>query len=214
MRIRITFEKTAAMRYTGHLDLHRAWERMIRRARLPLAYSQGFNPHPRINLASALPLGFTSQQEVIDIWLEKEIPPAEIEQKLSPALPPGIRLSRVEEVDSHLPALQSELEASEYLITCLDPIHNLDQRIQALLAEKNLPRMRRGKDYDLRALIYSLEALPLDADGHSRMLTRLAALEGATGRPEELVEALGIDPFAVRVHRLRLNFRWRLIVVK
>ena len=207
MRIRITFEKTAAMRYTGHLDLHKVWERTIRRARLPLAYSQGFNPHPRINLASALPLGFTGQQEVIDIWLEIVIPPAEIEQKLSPVLPPGIRLSRIEEVDSHLPALQTEIEASVYLITCLDPIPNLDQRIQALLAEKNLPRARRGKDYDLRPLIISLESFPPDQDGRSNLLTRLAALEGATGRPEELVEALGVDPFAVRIHRLRLNFR-------
>ena len=61
------------MRFTGHLDLHRAWERTFRRAGLPLAYSQGFNPHPRLNLASALPLGFTSEGEVIDVWLEQDL---------------------------------------------------------------------------------------------------------------------------------------------
>ncbi len=59
-RLRLTFAKTAAMRYTGHLDLHTTWERTLRRARLPLAYSQGFHPQPKIQLASALPLGFTS----------------------------------------------------------------------------------------------------------------------------------------------------------
>ena len=74
MRVRITFAKTDAMRFTGHLDLHRAWERTFRRAGLPLAYTQGFSPHPRINLASALPLGFTSERELVDIWLEQELP--------------------------------------------------------------------------------------------------------------------------------------------
>jgi radical SAM-linked protein len=70
MRIQITFSKTGAMRFTGHLDLHRAWERTFRRAALPLAYSQGYNPRPKMNLASALPLGFTSECEVIDVRLE------------------------------------------------------------------------------------------------------------------------------------------------
>ena len=74
MRLRITFHKTAAMRYTGHLDLHKTWERTIRRARLPLAYSQGYHPQPRLNVASALPLGFTSECELLDLWLADEVP--------------------------------------------------------------------------------------------------------------------------------------------
>lgn len=74
MRLRLTFAKTDAMRFTGNLDLHRTWERTIRRAGLPLAYSQGFHPQPRLNLASALPLGFTSQFEMVDVWLENEMP--------------------------------------------------------------------------------------------------------------------------------------------
>jgi len=92
MRLRIHFAKTEAMRYTGHLDLHRAWERTFRRAMLPLAYSQGFRPHPRINLGCALPLGFTSQDEVVDIWLEQSNPIQEIESALQSAIPPGIQL--------------------------------------------------------------------------------------------------------------------------
>ncbi len=61
MRARITFSKQGALRYTGHLDLHRLWERAMRRADLPLSYSQGFHPQPKISLASALPLGFASR---------------------------------------------------------------------------------------------------------------------------------------------------------
>ena len=72
MRIRVTFSKTYHMRYTSHLDVHRTWERTLRRARLPLAYSQGFNPRPKINLAAALPLGFTSDCEIVEFWLDEE----------------------------------------------------------------------------------------------------------------------------------------------
>ena len=74
MRIRITFSKSGAMQYVGHLDLHRSWERTFRRSGLPLAYSQGFHPQPRLNLACALPRGFTSQCEIFDAWLEQDVP--------------------------------------------------------------------------------------------------------------------------------------------
>ena len=67
MRIRITFSKQGALRYTGHLDLHNLWERAARRAAIPLAYSQGFHPQPKIQLAAALPLGFSSRAEVCSI---------------------------------------------------------------------------------------------------------------------------------------------------
>ena len=60
MRIRVTFAKTEPMRFTSHLDLFRAWERTFRRAGLPILFSQGYNPRPRMQLAAALPLGFTS----------------------------------------------------------------------------------------------------------------------------------------------------------
>ncbi len=96
IRLRITFAKTPAMRFTGHLDLHRAWERTFRRAGLPLAYSEGFNPHPRLNLASALPLGFTGQGEVIDAWLEQDLPLPEIQAALQRALPPGFQVAQIE----------------------------------------------------------------------------------------------------------------------
>ena len=87
MRLRIGFAKNDLMRFTGHLDLHRSWERIFRRAGLPLAYTQGFSPHPRINLASALPLGFTSEAELVDVWLEAELPLDEIARTLTARYP-------------------------------------------------------------------------------------------------------------------------------
>jgi len=73
MRARITFSKTGALRYIGHLDLQTLWERAARRAGLPLAYSHGFHPQAKINFASALPLGFSSRAEVMDIRLQSEL---------------------------------------------------------------------------------------------------------------------------------------------
>jgi radical SAM-linked protein len=207
IRLRITFAKTPAMRFTGHLDLHRAWERTFRRAGLPLAYSEGFNPHPRLNLASALPLGFTGQGEVIDAWLEQPLPLPDIQTALQRALPPGLQITQIELVDLRLPALQTVLEASEYHITFLEPFPELAERVQALLGTSSLPRRRRERDYDLRPLVLDLSLLPVGDPDQSQLSLRLVAREGATGRPEEVLEVLGYDPQLARVHRTRLLFR-------
>ena len=204
MRIRIYFAKTEAMRFTSHLDLHRTWERTIRRSGLPLAYTLGFRPHPRINLGSALPLGFTSQDEVVDIWLETEIPINDVESDLRRAVPPGIDIDVVEGIDERAPALQSILGASDYQVTLLEPLRDLDEKVRQILEAESLPRQRRGKDYDLRPLIYDLSRLPDDPEGNQRLFILLSSRENATGRPEEVILALGGDPATTRVHRTRL----------
>jgi radical SAM-linked protein len=206
MRIRINFHKTEAMRYTGHLDLFRTWERTIRRARLPLAYTQGFHPQPRIQLACALPLGFTSACEVADIWLETPITLQEIHQALEVARPPGIMITEINEVDVHQPALQTRITDSVYQITLLDESLNLAENVSALLAASTLPRERRGKNYDLRPLIVDIQMLPENEAGQKGLVARLKAQEGATGRPEEVVSALGYNPQSARYHRQFLYF--------
>jgi radical SAM-linked protein len=201
MRIRITFAKTEAMRFTSHLDLHRTWERTFRRARLPLAYSHGFNPRPRLNLASALPLGFTGSQEVLDAWLEQTLPIPDIQHALTQAAPPGIRIQGIESMDERAPTLQTMVEASEYTLILGEQLPDLDAQLQALIQAESLPRQRRGKDYDLRRLVLDLKRLPNCEDGRQRIYARLKAQEGATGRPEEVLETLGVDPLSVRVNR-------------
>ena len=156
MRIRITFAKKEAMRFTSHLDLHRAWERTFRRAGLPLAYTQGFSPHPRLNLASALPLGFTGEAEVIDAWLESDLQVSQILAQLETTLPPGMAIQSIDEVEPSLPALQSILMANEYLVTLLEPVDGLQHKVEELLGSQSIVRERRGKSYDLRLLILAL----------------------------------------------------------
>jgi radical SAM-linked protein len=203
MRIRITFSKQGALRYTGHLDLHKLWERAARRAELPLAYSQGFHPQPKMNLAAALPLGFSSRCEVLDMRLEHEIPLEDLSQRLNDTLPSGIQVAQIEQVDERAPALQTQVASAEYEVRMIESAFpsELKRKIESVMAAESLIRTRREKEYDLRPLI---EDLKFDAD---TIFMLLAAREGATGRPEEVLDVLGIAFEETRIERTRLIFK-------
>lgn len=204
-RLRITFAKTQAMQYTGHLDLHKTWERTLRRARLPLAYSEGFNPHPKIQLGAALPLGFTSECELVDVWLETPQDLADARAALEKAIPPGLTLLDVREMPARSPAVQTLVTSAEYRVVVPASVEaqTLDERLAALLAASDIKRTRREKEYNLRPLIEALSRVASDEKGHT-LVMRLAAREGATGRPEEVVEVLGYPAASAAYHRQRL----------
>jgi radical SAM-linked protein len=204
MRLRIIFAKQGALRYTGHLDLHRLWERAARRAELPLAYSQGFHPQPKLAIAAALPLGFSSRCEVLDMRLEHEISLEGLCERLQETLPTGIQVASIESVDEKLPALQTLVASAEYLITLTEAVDSseLKGRIDSVMESESIMRERRGKTYDLRPLI---EELHLQSD--STIFMRLAAREGATGRPEEVLDALGIAFEGTRIERTQIIFK-------
>jgi radical SAM-linked protein len=207
MRIRITFSKSEVIRFTGHLDLFRSWERTFRRSGLPLAYSQGFHPQPRLNLACALPLGFTSECEILDAWLECVIPLQQIHQAIEGVLPPGLGIHGIEVIDIHAPALQTQVASAVYVITFLDDIPDLDERLQRVISSEQIPRKRREKSYDLRPLIEELTFIQ-PKKGDKRILSiQLAARESATGRPEELLDEMGINFETTRIHREKFIFR-------
>ena len=195
MRIRLTFAKTGSLRYIGHLDLHSIWERTCRRAVLPLSYSQGFHPQPKIQLASALPLGFSSRCELVDIWLNEPVELESLPQRIQNAVPGGLQIVKAEEVDERDPALQTRVNAAEYEVTLRDPIDPLEltQRLAAVIEAETIIRTRRKKEYDLRPLIEVLREDKPDAEGQLRLFMRLTAREGATGRPEEVLDELGIN---------------------
>ncbi|GIG65045.1 TIGR03936 family radical SAM-associated protein [Phytomonospora endophytica] len=89
-RIRIRYAKRGPLRFTSHRDFARALERAVRRARLPIAYSSGFHPHPRISYTSAAPTGVASEAEYAEIALQRRIDPADLVRDLDAALPPGL----------------------------------------------------------------------------------------------------------------------------
>ena len=101
-RLRVSYAKGEALKYISHLDLARAWERLFRRARLPLVYSQGFSPHPRFALGAALPVGVIGSAEVMDIWLTASLPPEEVAARLTEQSPPSLVINRIWEVALNL----------------------------------------------------------------------------------------------------------------
>jgi len=212
MRLRVTFSKNGPLTYTSHLDLARIWERSLRRAGAPLAYSQGFNPRPKLQLAAALPLGHTGEAEMLDVWLEEsggergrgEWGVGRLAKALAPALPDGLRVSQVRQVEAKEPALQTQITAAEYRVTVELP-SGLDAkaRIEGILAAAELPQERDGKQSDLRPLI---ERLWLEREGEEEVVLgmQLAARAGATARPEAVLETLGMGKAFARYHRQRL----------
>jgi radical SAM-linked protein len=205
MRLRITFSKEGWLAYSSHLDLMRAWERALRRAGAPLAYSGGFNPRPKLQLARALPLGHVGEEELIDVWLEDLTSLKDFTQSLRPVLPEGLKIKRIRQVDAGAPAMQTQVVATEYRVTVDwdEPAEVMSARIERVLAEEGLPHQRRGKRYNLRPLI---EALWLDAVNQGRAVLgmRLSARPRATGRPEAVMDVLGIGDAFARYQRTRV----------
>jgi radical SAM-linked protein len=213
-RIRISYGKTQALRFTGNLDMQKTWERTIRRAKLPLAYSQGFHPQPKINQACPLPLGILSRAEVIDIWLENEIGFDELQDLLAQNSPPGISIYRVETIAMNAPALQTQVISAEYQARHLvdDQLNTitlaeLTSRIIFLLSESAIRREWRGKSYDLRPLILNLESVIDDQNTDPLLSMHLSMREGATGRPEEVLSGLGINQYYARIERVKVVFK-------
>jgi radical SAM-linked protein len=206
-RIRIRFGKHGTLRFVGHLDLAKTWERLLRRAHIALEYTQGFNPRPRLQFAAALQVGVTSESEYLDVWLTTRLEEHSFEgwiARLNAASPPGLRIYSLEEVPIKDAALPTQVTASEFVITLLDNILNPDElqaRAEALLA---LPRIDRqghnNKPYDLRPRILGLS---VDEDGS--LIAFLSSSERANARPDELVDALGLPREQVHIHRRRLT---------
>jgi radical SAM-linked protein len=205
LRLRITFSKGDVLKYTSHLDLVRLWERSLRRAGVGLAYSGGFNPRPRMQLAAALPLGHTGEAEWLDVWLEAPIAIGKFATALVPVLPRGLTISQVVQVGLGEPALQTEITSAEYDVTVEwdEPVERVEVRIEHVLGATQLLQERRGRPYDLRPLIEELR-LSQRREGNIALQMQLAARQGATARPEAVLRALGMgEPFA-RYHRKRL----------
>lgn len=115
-KLRTEITKGEEIRYISHLDYARVIERAIRRANLPVAYSEGFNPHMKISFASALAVGVTSDAEYLDIELNQAVVAAEVQERLAAQLPAGLRLKKAKYVDQKTPALMAVVNLSQYKV--------------------------------------------------------------------------------------------------
>jgi radical SAM-linked protein len=212
-RLRVTFAKGPQLKYISHLDLALAWERTLRRAEIPLAYSHGFNPQARLQLASGLPLGYTASAELMDVMLAEGVSPEEFVTRVRPVLPEGLSLVDVKEVPLKSPSLQSALRQAEYRVaveTSL-PGDELTSRITHLLAcdrlEQQRVRKRRIETFDLRPLVDDLR-LEAVGQGHAVLWMRLSAGQRGNARPDAVLAALDLGHAYSQVERTKLHFEF------
>ncbi len=203
-RVRIRFWKDGPLRFTSHLDLQKIWERLFRRTGIPVAYSQGFSPHPQIQLAAALPLGYRSTAEIVDVICTLPLPVTvdEMGGILQTAAPEGLNIQSVSEVTLKHPALQSLTTAATYRIDFFTSVGDMNGKITGLMAEETLPRTKHnGKSYDMRPLI-----LALSQESETAIVMTLALSQQGSGRPDDVIDALGADPLGGVITRTDLHF--------
>ncbi len=207
-RLRITFGKSGPLIYTSNLDTAKIWERALRRADMPILYTKGFNTRPRISLAMPLPLGISSDCEILEISLRERIEfcPAELRERLLSVSPAGLTIGAVAEVDLRAATLHSLVDSGEYRIHFLDEIDRraLRRSVDSLLGRKSIivDRVRRRKRsvMDIRPLI-----LGLKLDGNGDLIAHLSVGDRGNLRPDQLMEHLGLTDLHHRVHRFKLH---------
>jgi len=204
MRIRISYQKLLPIRFTSALDMQRIWERSIRRAGFKITYSQGYHPQPKIQLGLPLPLGFISEDEKVDIWLENDIDKELIKANLEPNIPEGLEINQIEKIDPSSKPLVTIIKISEYAVRFWDDNNklNLNHSISDLLQEKEIIRTKRNnKPYDLRPLILDLHQM--EAKNDFNLFMALKSEQNQMGRADEVMFALGYELDAFLIKRLR-----------
>lgn len=207
--LRLKFSRGEEVKYISHLGLMRLWERALRRAEVPLAYSEGFTPHPRLSLAAPLPIGVTSEAELMDIILQKPLSPYSLIRTMAQQLPRGIDILEVQQIPSGVPSLQSQLRYAEYRVEvkASRSLEEMQAAIVTLLRTESLPwqHMRDTglRHYDLRALIDHLWVVGWN-DSIFTLGMRLRCSSQGSGRPEQVTLALGLTDYPDSIHRTKL----------
>ncbi len=225
-RLRVCFSKTGRLRYISHLDFIRAFERAVRRSGLPVAYTEGFSPAPRIAYGWPLPVGTAGLAEYLDIELMERVDPGEAVVRLGRALPRGLEVRDARYVSPRGPALMVEFDTASYLVRVPSGLRGPEEwrgAVERLLARPTLEvtrekepagspgKGRRARVVDLRPLVRRLRVRGAE-DGWVTLFMELALSEKGTARPEEVAgllrEAVGegpAEPGSVTAVRLGLR---------
>ncbi len=188
-RLRIQYAKRGRLRFTSHRDFSRAFERAIFRARVPMAYSSGFNPHPRISYAGAAPTGSASEAEYLEIGLAEVVDPARVHAELDEALPTGLDV--VEVVESPGGSLADQLQASHWLVDVVADPEAAGAAVETFLGAESVLVQRMTKkglrEFDCRSAVMSLSAAPHGAGSRLDLVLRHAV---PAVRPDDLLSGL------------------------
>jgi radical SAM-linked protein len=213
-RWRLIFRRDEPAMYLAHLDAVHAWERAMRRGRIPVAVSEGFNPRPKLVFAAPLQLGMLAEHELADLYLAERLTAPDLRARLAACLPPGYVVTELHDVWVGAQALAPQLVAADYRanLTGVGGAE-LGSAVARLLEAGTLVRERRRDKgavrYDLRPLLMDLRcaepseapATPAGPSDAATLWMRLRhSQDGGTGRMEEVVAALAED--------VGLRFSW------
>jgi len=208
MRALIRFGKQPRLRFISHLDLQRFFQRAVNRTGLPIAYTQGFNPHPVMSFGSALALGWTSEYEVIDIKLSAPMGRKRTEEAVRAALPDDLPVLEVRMVDDRHPAPMALVRMSDYTVKLEgEAAAKVIEQIPAFMSQAQVIAVKKTKSgekqINARDLVQSLEM-----QDERTFKTRLSLTESQSMKPELLVSLLagmaGVEAPATRIHRTML----------
>ncbi|OIJ26155.1 radical SAM protein [Nocardioides luteus] len=192
-RLRIRYAKRGRLRFTSHRDFSRAFERAVARARIPVAYSSGFNPHPRISYAGAAPTGAASEAEYVELALREVVDPVATKGALDEVMPDGLDLlDVVDTATSPKGALADLLTGSEWIIDLPTAPEEAAAAVAAFLAAEEVIVERMTKkgmrEFDARSAVVRLASAPR-GEGGSRL--ELLLKHGTpTVRPDDVVTGL------------------------
>jgi len=188
-RLRVRYAKRGRLRFTSHRDFSRAFERALVRAGIPMAYSSGFNPHPRISYAGASPTGAASEAEYLEIGLAETVDPPRLTEDLDPALPDGLDVLAV--VEAVTGSLADRLEASRWQIDLPLGDDAVAAAVEAFLVQSSVSVERMTKkglrSFDCREAVLALDVTANDAG--SRLVVLLRHTVPAV-RPDDVVAGL------------------------
>ncbi len=186
-RLRIRFTKTGTLRWISHRDLARTWERLLRRAGLELAFSEGFHPKPKISFPSALALGIEALDELVELEIVGQFELSEVERRIRAQLPDGMELLAIESLLSA--KMKAKVSACRYRMTIASELcDKVRAEIDSVLAEPKLQVQRKDKVIECDTT-HALFALELD---ENRLLITLPTTAGASVRPSDILERLGL----------------------
>jgi radical SAM-linked protein len=207
-RLRIRYAKRGRLRFTSHRDFSRAFERAVFRARIPMAYSSGFNPHPRISYAGAAPTGSASEAEYLEIALAQVSDPAVVHTALDEALPDGLDVLEV--VVSHGGSLADRLEASRWRLRLPGVAEDVaSDAVARFLAEEEVLVQRMTKKglrtFSCRDAVVSLTSHVAEVSGQECAILDVVLRHGTPSvRPDDILaglrEVAGLDADAAPLH--------------
>lgn len=191
MKLLLRFTKEPSVRFISHLDMQRLFQRALRRAKLPCAYSQGFNPHTLVSFAAALPVGVCSSAEYVEAVMERYVSPADAMTRLNAVLPMGVRVTAAGESKESDPALGGLLALAEYRLAG----EAAQEALDAILAKDELMIEKKTKKgpakVNVRPMIHRLRA----RDG--QVWATLSCAQENNLRVDKLAELLASEGITV-----------------